>query len=56
MKLGYAYRADGNFLIRRVCVHCGEEFDVHAAANTKPDDYGHCPACYAVSQMEREVS
>jgi len=53
-KLGYEYRRDGNFLIRKTCTHCGEEFDLHAMSNamTPQSIYGLCDACEAVRKME----
>jgi hypothetical protein len=53
-QLGYDFRYDGNFLIRKTCRHCGEGFDVHALANaaTEQSMYGLCNACEALRVHE----
>ena len=52
-KLGYAYRTDGMFLIRKNCTRCGEGFDVLAIAPVKFSvEDGLCSACIAVRHME----
>ena len=52
-KLGYDYRSDGMFLIRRTCRHCLEPYEVLACANSRPEDvYGLCDACEFVRKQE----
>lgn len=46
MSLGYEYRPDGNYLIRKTCSTCGEAFDSHAMANV----VYVCPACEQVDE------
>jgi hypothetical protein len=53
-ELGYEYRHDGNFLIKRECVQCKEEYTVHAMQNSNPSYPGWCSACIQVRQWERE--
>jgi len=53
-KLGYNYHMDGNFLIRKTCVHCGEGYDVHAMSQTQPVDL--CDACSFVANEERKAA
>lgn len=47
-QLKYEYRADGNFLVRRNCWHCGKEWDAYALSNCRY----YCPACTQVFEWE----
>lgn len=51
-RLGYAYRTDGNFLVRCTCASCGEPFDAHALQNSDPK--GRCHACRQVDDWQIE--
>jgi hypothetical protein len=49
----YAFRMDGNFMIRVTCSHCGEVRDEHALSNAYP--WGDlCPACIQVTKWMAE--
>jgi hypothetical protein len=48
--IGYKFRPDGNYLIRKSCSHCGEECSVHAMSQSQPVEL--CDACSFVANAE----
>lgn len=44
MALDTNFRADGNFLVERVCASCGKKYFVHAMQNAIGDN-GLCGSC-----------
>lgn len=58
MDVGYKWRPDGNYMIRKTCGYCGESFDVHAMSNVRVDALFDlkttCDACRQVRKWMSE--